>query len=302
MSVQIEIRHLRLVSAIAEEGGVTKAAGRLHLTQSALSHQLRDVEGRVGVPLFLRLGRRMVPTPAGERLLRSAAPLLTEVKRVEEDVSRLASGREGVLRLATECYTCYHWIPPILTEYARIRPLVDVQIVADATRRPLEALLRGRIEVAVASTPSVDPRIRATRLFSDEMVAVMSPAHPLAARARLSAQDFAEETVILYTGPEESTFFERVLVPAGVSPRRLMQVQLTEAILEMVKAGLGISVLAAWAVEREVSSGALRSVRLAHGGLRRRWYAATLRSEEPAGHVEEFIRLLARSGRPFRAA
>ena len=292
--MELELRHLRLVTAIAEEGGVTRAAGRLHLTQSALSHQLRDVEERLGTPLFLRLKKRMVPTSAGEKLLRSAGPLLTAVKRVEDEVGLVASGREGALRIATECYTCYHWVPPVLAEFARSHPLVDVRIVAEATRRPLEALLAGRLDVAIVSTPVTDPRVSARPLFRDEMLAVVSPRHPLAARKRIRPEDFAAETLILYTGPEDSTLFARVLRPAGVEPRALMEIQLTEAILELVKAGLGISVLARWAVARELAAGTLIGIRLSGGGLRRRWCAATLTASDTPRYVSEFVALLAR--------
>jgi LysR family transcriptional regulator, regulator for metE and metH len=301
-AMNLEVRHLRLVTAIADEGGVTKAAGVLHVTQSALSHQLRDVESRLGTPLFLRLKRRMVPTPAGERLLRSARPLLAEVSRVEDELGRIASDREGVLRLATECYTCYHWVPAVLREYVKSHPRVDVQIAAEATRRPLEALLAGRLEVAVLASPVSDARLAMTPLFTDEMVVVMSPDHRLASRARMRARDFQDETLILYAGPEDSTLFERVLIPAGVAPRRLMQIQLTEAIVEMVKAGLGISCLARWAVEREMATGELVGVRLAGGGLKRRWSAATLRVASAPSYVRDFVRLLARTGKPFKAA
>lgn len=300
--INLEIRHLRLVSAIADEGSVTKAAGRLHLTQSALSHQLRDVETRLGTPLFLRLRRRMVPTPAGEKVLGWARALLLDVGRMEDDLVRLASRREGVLRLATECYTCYHWVPPVLAEYAKEHPLVDVQIVADATRKPLEALLDGRLELAILSTPVADGRLATTPLFTDEMLVVTSPRHPFAGRERIRPEDFRDETLILYTGPEDSTLYERVLVPAGVAPRHLMQIQLTEAIVELVKADLGIGCLARWAVDHELASGALRGIRLSHGGLKRRWFAATLKAASDARYVGDFARLLARSGRPFGEA
>jgi LysR family transcriptional regulator for metE and metH len=106
--LNLEIRHFRLVQAIAEEGTVTAASRRLHLTQSALSHQLKDIEDRLGVPLFLRLGKKMILTPAGGKLLGSARPILDEVQRLEEEVANLARESEGVLRIATECYTAYH--------------------------------------------------------------------------------------------------------------------------------------------------------------------------------------------------
>ncbi|HEV8269464.1 MAG TPA: LysR substrate-binding domain-containing protein [Thermoanaerobaculia bacterium] len=301
--MNLEVRHLRLVAAIAEEGGVTRAAGRLHLTQSALSHQLRDLEGKLGVRLFLRLGRRMVPTPAGERLLASAGSLLEEITRVEDDVSRLGEGRSGVIRLATECYTCYHWVPPVLKDFHRLHARVDVQILAADTRRPVEALLAGRIDLAIASTPLHDPRrVLVTPLFQDEMVAVFSPRHRFASRSLVAPKDFESENVILYCAPEESTLFERVLVPAGVVPRQITQIQLTEAIVEMVKADLGVAVLARWAVARELESGSLRSARVTGRGLRRRWFAARLRDPHAAPYLGDFVDLLARPGMPFAPA
>src|SRR5438093_8523375 len=114
MSMDLEVRHLRLVSAVAELGSLTRAGDRLHLTQSALSHQLRDIESRLGTPLFLRVGKRMVLTPAGERLLRSAESVLTTIERTEDAIRNLAGAERGVLRLTTECYTCYHWLPALL--------------------------------------------------------------------------------------------------------------------------------------------------------------------------------------------
>src|SRR5690349_12039209 len=115
-ALQLDLRHLRLVAAVAESGGQTRAAHKLHLTQSALSHQLRELEGRIGTPLFIRTSRRMVLTAAGERVLASARRVLHEVESLERDlVLEATSGRAGVVRLATECYTCYHWLPGVVT-------------------------------------------------------------------------------------------------------------------------------------------------------------------------------------------
>jgi LysR family transcriptional regulator for metE and metH len=299
--MNLEVRHLRLVAAIAEEGGVTRAARRLCLTQSALSHQLAALEDRLGTRLFLRLGRRMVLTPAGQRLLRAATRLLEDLERTEQEVTRLGSDRAGVLRLATECYTCYHWVPSLLREFALKWPAVELRIIADATRRPLEALKDGRLDLAVISSPVRDRRFALTSLFADELVAVMAPGHPLAGRPWLRPADFARENLILYTSPEESTAFQKLLVPAGVTPRQVSEIQLTEAIVEMTKAGLGISVLARWSVAPQLAAGTLRAARLGRGGLRRRWTAATLRSSPRAGWLDDFVRLMARAGQPAAA-
>src|SRR5262245_23486087 len=168
--MDLEIRHLRLVEAIAEEESVTGAGVRLHLTQSALSHQLRDIETRLGTPLFLRLNKRMLLTPAGERLLTSARDVLDRLRRAEDEIRRSAADGGGLLRLAVECYTCYHWLPPVLSmrsfreKYRR----VEVRIVAEATRQPLEWLLQGKLDLAVVSSPARDRRLVRRPLFQDE--------------------------------------------------------------------------------------------------------------------------------------
>src|SRR5262245_52205451 len=107
--MNLEIRHLQMVQAIHDEGSVTKAAARLHLTQSALSHQLLGIEDRLGATLFQRVGRKMVITPAGERLLSAAKLVLMELRNTEHDISVKGRTPDGALRISTECYTCYHW-------------------------------------------------------------------------------------------------------------------------------------------------------------------------------------------------
>src|SRR5690348_10181522 len=114
MRMDLEVRHLQLVAAVADVGSLTRAGDRLHLTQSALSHQLRDVESRLGAALFLRVGKRLVLTPAGERLLAAARDILDRLEHAERDIRQMGKDRAAVLRLTTECYTCYHWLPPLL--------------------------------------------------------------------------------------------------------------------------------------------------------------------------------------------
>lgn len=299
--MDLEVRHLRLIMAVAEEGGVTRAGSRLHLTQSALSHQLKDAEERLGTPLFLRVNKRMVLTPAGERLLDAARRVLPELERVVEDVRRIASEREGVLRISTECYTCYHWLPEVMTAFGGKYPGVEVQIVVEVTRRPVAALLEGRLDLAVVMTEPRDRRLALTPLFRDELVVLVRPDHRLASRPFVRAEDFAGENFLMHTPVQESSVFQKVLSPAGVTPRRVSQVQLTEAIIEMTKAGLGLSVLARWAAAEAIRTGALRALPLTPRGFYRDWSAATLRSNSAPAYLGEFVRLLATRPLPARA-
>jgi len=290
----LEVKHLQLVEAVAEFGSLTNAGKHLNLTQSALSHQLVDLERRLGTPLFHRVGRRLVPTVAGNQVLRSATRTLSILRRTESALERIAAGRDAVVRFSTECYTAYHWLSPLLAEYARRCPKVEVQVVAEATRRPIDALLAGRIDIGVGVCFAPDDRVDTTPLFEDELVLITAPSHRLASREYVVAADLTGEHLFAYAESRaDNVLFRCMLDPAGVSPRRVSTIQLTEAIVEMVKAGLGVAALASWAVEPYVSANSLAVVRLTPDGIRRRWQAATLRQQATPLHIREFCRLLA---------
>ena len=291
-NMDIEVRHLRLVAAVADCGSLTRAGDRLHLTQSALSHQLRDIESRLGAALFLRVGKRLVRTPAGERLLASAREVLERLHQAEHDIRQMGRERAGVLRLTTECYTCYHWLPPLLTRYRRKFPRVDVRIDVDATRQPIETLLAGKVDIALMSTPVRDRRLTSTPIFDDEVIIIAATTHPFAKKTHVKVADMHGETLLLYPPKEDSLVLNEVLLPAGAVPARIDEVQLTEAIIELVKAGLGVSPIARWAVEPMITSGALVARPLTARGLHRRWSAVMPKDLAKADFVREFINLL----------
>jgi len=203
--MDLEIRHLRLVQAIADTGSVTRASERLFLTQSALSHQLRDLEQRLGSRLFRRVGRRMVPTAAGEELVASAGHVLAVVEQTETRLKARAASGEHTLRLSTQCYTCYHWLPEILTVYRRTHPKVMVQIDAAATTNASRALFDGRIDLAIMIDRVSDRRVTETMLFDDELVVITAPNHRLALKPFVEAEDFARETLYVYPPKDETT-------------------------------------------------------------------------------------------------
>jgi LysR family transcriptional regulator for metE and metH len=291
MHMDVDVRHLKLVATVAQCGSLTRAGEQLHLTQSALSHQLRDLESRLAVPLFLRVGKRMVLTPAGDRLLASARRVLAEIETTEDEIRRLAGDRQGPIRITTECYTCYHWLPPLLKVFRRKHPKVDVRIEVEWTRRPLEPLLDGRLDLALVTSRVNDRRIVMKELFRDDLVAVASPSHPLAARRRVDVEDLTGETLFTYSPKEESQVYARIIEPAGARPR-LEPVPLTEAMMELVKAGLGVAFLARWAVQPHLEAGALKILPIRAKGLGRVWSAAMLKQTAQLPHVIDFVELL----------
>ena len=175
----LDVRQLRIVDAIVRAGTVTKAADRLFVTQPAVSHGLREMESKLGVKLFLREGRQMVPTPEGRRLHETARTVLDELARVEYDMGRFRSGYKGIVRLATGCYTCYHWLPRIMSEFAEAFPEVDLQIVPEVTSQPIQALKSGRLDLAIVETEVGDPELELEDLFEDELLVVMCIGHSL---------------------------------------------------------------------------------------------------------------------------
>ena len=292
MGMDLEIRHLQLVSAVADLGSLTRAGDRLHLTQSALSHQLRDIESRLGAPLFLRIGKRLVLTPAGERLLGSAKDVLAQLQRTEDDIRQMGREKAGVLRLTTECYTCYHWLPPLLVHYRRRFPRVEVRIDVDATHHPVEMLLAGKIDIGIVSSKINDRRLAVTPVFEDEVVLIASKRHRFAQQTHVKVADLRDETLFVYPPREESTVLQKVLLPAGVAPARVDEVMLTEAIAELVKAGLGVSFLARWAVQPMVDAGAIVARPLTARGLHRVWSAAMPKDLASVDYVAAFVELL----------
>jgi LysR family transcriptional regulator for metE and metH len=296
---RVDMRHIRLVAAIAEHGSVTAAARALRLSQPALSHQLRELETRLRTPLFVRTSRRMVATPAGEQLVHVARVVLAEVNSFERQAAegQFAHAR-GTIRLATECYTVYHWLPSVLRLFAGRWPGIDLRIAPEYTAAPFAALRNGSLDVAIVHTRPTDKRIHGEPIFDDELVAVVSPDHRFARQPFVSAADFASEHFICYTTASGSSTFTRdVLAPADVVPDRTTQLQLTEAILELVAAGLGVTVLARWAVAPRVRSGSVVAVRLTEGGFLRKWYVATRADDPGATYQRDLIDLLRRNMR-----
>jgi LysR family transcriptional regulator for metE and metH len=206
----------------------------------------------------------------------------------------MASGEEnGAIRLSTECYTCYHWLPPILKKFHKRYPKVDIDIDVSATSRPIDALIEGTIDIALAFSVPAEGRLISRDLFEDEIVAVVPPSHPYAGKPYLRATDFASETLIAYSSPkEEQTIFRQVLIPGGVQPAKLLNVQLTEAIVELVRAGLGIGVLSRWAVQREILAGHLRGIPITKAGLVRNWCVLYRNEKRIPGYLMAFAQLL----------
>lgn len=287
--MKLEIRHLKLIEAVSEEQSVTRASERLFLTQSALSHQLLDIESSLGIALFHRLNKKMILTQAGERVLHSAKRILADLEQTEVDLKRIMTNKHGALRISTACYTCYNWLPVILKNFKQKFPNIEVKIVVEATRNPIPVLLEGKLDIAIINCPDSDKRLVYEPIFEDEMLVIMSPNNPLATRDYIRAKDFNGQNYFAYTDLSENTVYQKLLKQNDVKFASASQVQLTEAIIEMAKADLGIAVLAKWAVARKYLEGGIVAKPLTKQGFYLQWYVAYLKSDLVPTYFREFI-------------
>jgi LysR family transcriptional regulator for metE and metH len=272
----LDIRHLEMIVALADTPRVTEAAEKLRITPSALSHRLREVERRLEMPLFMRVHKRLRPTPAADYLAQVAKRLLADMARAEEDVRKMARGVRHVVRLAVESYSAYHWLPPFLRHLREIEPDVGIEVVAAAARNTLSSLHERIVDLIIVSGEVNRAGVELVPLFEDELYFVMAPEHRLAGKACIEGDDIVGEDFITYTRvPEPDREYARLFRPSNSYPNWTEVVEVPEAIVEMVAAGLGTSVLAGWAVQNAVNDGRIVAARVGEAGIVIPWFAAT---------------------------
>jgi LysR family transcriptional regulator for metE and metH len=288
----IEIRHLRSLVAIADSRRIASAAERVHLTQSAVSHQIRAIEAHYGVTLFERRREGLRFTQAGERLLALARDVLARVAEAEREVLRLKDDARGELRIALECHTCFDWLMPVMDEFRRRWPEVEIDLVAGFHPRPLELLTSGKADLVIGSRPRASRAYQAVPLFRFEIVLVIAMEHRLRARRRIEPRDVQGETLITYpVPPDRIDFIREVLEPAGVKlPRRTAE--LTIAILQLVASRRGIAALPNWGVKSYVDHDYVLAKRIGAKGLWSDLYAIVDRAQAKRPYVADFVGII----------
>lgn len=289
----MEIRHLKLVKAIVEEGSIAKAVDKLHLTQSALSHQLKECEFQLGTKVFLRNNKKLVLTKAGEKLYQASNEILDILSNTQQEIKALISGATGEIRISTECYSSYHWLPSVLKQFQLLYPNIELKIVMEATHYPLQKLQANVLDIAIVSDPVKDENISYSLLFQDEMLMVVSENHSWANKKFVVAEDFLNEHLLIHSLPLETvTVHQLLLGPANVSPKKITPLPLTEASIEMVKADMGVMAMAKWAVQPYLKNHAIKTVKIGKNGLKREHYIATMNNSTHPEYFQHFITFL----------
>lgn len=288
----MEIRHLKLINEVSKSGSLTKASENLYLSQSALSHQLKEIESFFKTQLFIRQNKQMVLTKEGEIVLLASQRILDEIENTSKFIRQLTEKDAGEIRISTECYTSYPWLSGFLKEFHPLYPKVDVKIVSDATRFALGNLLDNNIDIGIFED-NKSRKLVYTPLFNDEFYIIVNPTHHWSHRTWLDIKDIIDEPYIMYTIPTEESSLYKLLFPRS-APKKLYKMMVTEAIIEMVKGGLGFTVLPNWIVYPYIKSKELKAIKISKQGIKRTWYAGVLKNRVIPPYMLSFISMLAR--------
>ena len=292
----IEVRHLRSLLAIAGARKLAPAAERVHLSPSALSHQIRALESHYGVALFERSPRQGLRfTAAGERLLALAHEVMGGVSAAERDLLRLAGDTRGELRIALECHTCFDWLMPVMDEFRRRWGEVEVDLVAGFHPDPLALLADGKADLVIGSRPTRKRGVHVWPLFRFEVLVVLPIDHGLSRRRRVEARDLAGETLITYPVPEQRIdLIREVLQPAGLKLER-RTAELTIAILQLVASRRGIAALPNWGVKSYVEHDYVVAKRIGAKGLWSELHATAPKALAERPYLADFVDIVRRS-------
>ena len=288
----LEFRHLKTIKAIHEYGGLARAADILCISQSALSHQVKALEDQVGMELFLRRSKPLKLSKAGHKLLELAEKILPQVSELEEDFAGLISGLGGRLHIAIECHACFEWLFPVLENFRKNWPDIDIDIKPGLSFDALPALQREEVDIVISSDPEELKGVVFKPLFEYTPPFVCAENHPYAQKEYIDAEDFRDQTLITYpVDKNRLDIFSQLLTPAHVEPAAIRQAELTAVIILLVASGRGISVLPDWVVKDQKYKHNFVTKPVTVNGLSRKLYAAIRQSEAETPFMKDFVSL-----------
>jgi LysR family transcriptional regulator, regulator for metE and metH len=289
---RIELRHLRTLTALRSVGSLIRAAQLLNLTQSALSHQIKLLEDLYGVPLFERKSVPIAFTATGTRLLQLADAVLPMVEEADRDALRLSQGSAGQLRVVLECHTCFDWLMPVMDEFRRRWPEVEIDLVSGFHSDPAKLLRTNKADLVIGTQRLPVPDYAEFPLFRFEILAVLPPRHVLQTRKRMDAKDFEGQTLITYPVPEERIdLIREVLWPAKVGFTR-RTAELTVAIVQLVASRRGLAALPSWGLKNYIDYDYVLAKRIGSKGLWNDLYVSVPSKLQDKAYVSDFVSVI----------
>ena len=287
----LEIKHLKTVRALRDGGSLVEAAKQLHLTQSALSHQLKDVEERLGLSLFVRKTKPIRFTRAGEHILELADKVIPQLEQTSRDIKKLAGGQAGRLHMAIECHSCFDWLMPAINSFRDQWPEVEIDLMASFHFEPLPALARGELDLVVTADPTPMPGIHYQPLFRYQALLAIANQDNLTDKKYIEAEDLALQTLIHYPVERKRLdIFTQFLDPNCIEPSSTRQADLTLMIVQLVASGRGVACLPNWALQPYLDAGLISSRPLGKKGIWPTLYAAIREEQIDSSYMKDFLK------------
>jgi LysR family transcriptional regulator, regulator for metE and metH len=293
----LDIQHLTILREVARCNGVTAAAQRLNLSQSALSHAITKFEERHRIKVWEKDGRQLRFTQAGLYLLELAERILPQIDHAQRVLQDYAQGRRGALRVGMECHPCQKWLMGVTAPYLSAWPDVDFEVCTAFRFDGVIALQGYEIDVLITPDPIDHPGLLFKPVFDYELVLVVPESHPLTNKPWAEPRDLSDETLITVpVSLERLDIYSRFLVPANCRPRQRRTAETIELMLQLSAAGRGISVLPQWLLEQEGGHLPLRPVRIGPHGLNKSIHVGVRHADVNIDYVEGFLKLAAAHG------
>ena len=257
----MEIRQLKAFLAIAEAKTFTAGARMTNITQAAISMQIRQLEDEVGIPVFTRTPRRVILTEAGEHLLNRARRILREHDAAIAEIAELAGAEHGRLRIGSaSAMFATQQLPKILQKLKDRFHRAEITVLSGTSQTLGERIMHGELDIAFVSLPVENSNLQTELLFSDEIVAIANPKHPLAKEKLISAAQLAGENLILgEKGGNTRRMVDDFFAAASVRPNVVMELSRQEAINQMVENNMGVGIAGKKTVSEEIKAGKLIS-------------------------------------------
>lgn len=286
----LERIHLEILTAIKEHGTLTKAADSLHLSQSALSHSIKKLEGQIGTSIWKKDGRNLRLTTAGERVQTLANRVLPQFSHTELLLNQIAKGEAGALRIGMECHPCYQWLLRVIQPYLEEWPDIDMDVKQAFQFGALGALLSYEIDILITPDPLYKPTIEYIPVFDYEHRLVVCESHTLSTQAFVTPNQLAQEVLFSYpVEPERLDVFSQFLSPAKCTVKKHKYIETTEIMLQMVAAGRGVCALPGWLVDEYAKSMPIKSIRFGQNGINKQIFVGIRKDEQQISYLQDFI-------------
>lgn len=286
----MELKYFRLIKTIAEEGNIANSADQLFLTQSALSHQLREMEDRLGFKVFHRTRNHWQLTKEGEELHKTGLKLLDTIEDGFNNIRKIKEGSKGSLKVSAECQSFFHGLPAFVQKMAILYPEINIDLSLGATNQTMAQVLSNEIDLAIVTTEPASEALYSVKFFKDEIKALIHKEHFLGSHPYLDASHFADVHLLINSYPLENvSVYEHFLKPNRIVPAKISAIPFTEVAMQIVKANMGVMCLPEWTLEPFTLSEDLILQRIGRNGLKRCHYLVMRADQRNLPHFANFL-------------